>query len=1114
MSVNDRIFNETIISKSCDEDIEVYQNIESQTGTPKKSIFNSKSERSPKRSPSGTTVHHSPGIGKLFSLDLVTKEELSPSKHGSTVRILDFNEHDDIQNMFGDEWKVNDLDENCIEELDLSTMQHCEVLTLTRHSDRLEIKLKDATDKQATCFIEGIWLDTPLCPGEIVSIIATRNSSNQFHVDNTSGLIVLRPDHLVSSTNVVAGVFCKRKAILQERWRGIDSANTAMTIGILIHELVQKALTQEITDIKKLQSEADRIIKESIQRLYDAGLSEEEAHSNMQIYISPLADFMEKYVSKRLPATVPQQMQKDKWNGYIDKVLDIEENLCCPQLGLKGKIDATLQVTIHDRKGSQQEVVPLELKSGKASVSAEHRGQLVLYGMMLSLQRREDPTRALQRGLLLYLKDRVELREVSCGYPERRDLVMLRNQLVEHLAASPHDIDPEQLTDIEEASLLLQQRLPEPVHHESACTKCPYLTICSLHLWHTNGPTVTEKHPLSKLHEQALGHLSPEHIKYFLHWAALLKMEENQTNTSPLHALWTDSPEKRSKRGTCAPNLQLKSVEVSEDRFLHLFDRKAVLKANSKDETSTKGPQEGDFSIVSIENRPWIAAGVVVLSKEKELHILLERDLSRRLSKATLFHIDTYESYATVVSNLTNLGVLMEDDDRAQRLRKLIIDKEEPQKKLPREVGRLGAKLMRSLNIQQQRAVLKALSANDYALLQGLPGTGKTQTISVLIQMLVGLKQRVLVTAHTHSAVDTVLCRLPTSIQVMRLGSEARVATQLSSRCEQRLTADCHTPQELDTLYNSMEVVGVTCLGANHAMLARSTFDVCIVDEATQVLQCTVLRPLFAAKRFVLVGDPEQLPPVVRSRAARRLGMEESLFHRLMKEEVTSTLQLQYRMNQAIVNVANKVAYKDRLKCADERIAQANLGIDLQQISHMPDWVTEACSTSADRAVVFLDLTTRPTADAKPCVNRDEACVVLALVDAMRQGGVKPEDIGVIAPFRDQVFLLKRSLARYTVEASTVDQFQGRDKSVIIYSCTRNDERQDDSKVRENEILSDQRRLAVSVTRAKYKLILVGSSAALRRYAPLWKLIEACATIPLSGDSIAAAQHKYQNLLL
>ena len=50
-----------------------------------------------------------------------------------------------------------------------------------------------------------------------------------------------------------------------------------------------------------------------------------------------------------------QTVKKDKnnWTGHIDKILDIEENLCCPKLGLKGKIDATVQVTIHERNGKK-----------------------------------------------------------------------------------------------------------------------------------------------------------------------------------------------------------------------------------------------------------------------------------------------------------------------------------------------------------------------------------------------------------------------------------------------------------------------------------------------------------------------------------------------------------------------------------------------------------------------------------------------------------------------------------------------------------------------------------------------------------------------------------------
>jgi DNA replication ATP-dependent helicase Dna2 len=64
-------------------------------------------------------------------------------------------------------------------------------------------------------------------------------------------------------------------------------------------------------------------------------------------------------------------------------------------------------------------------------------------------------------------------------------------------------------------------------------------------------------------------------------------------------------------------------------------------------------------------------------------------------------------------------------------------------------------------------------------------------------------------------------------------------------------------------------VVGTTCLGAGHPLFSQRTFDVCIVDESTQVLQVAVLRSLFCAKKFVLIGDPEQLPPVIRSKTAR-----------------------------------------------------------------------------------------------------------------------------------------------------------------------------------------------------------------------------------------------------
>lgn len=60
----------------------------------------------------------------------------------------------------------------------------------------------------------------------------------------------------------------------------------------------------------------------------------------------------------------------------------------------------------------------------------------------------------------------------------------------------------------------------------------------------------------------------------------------------------------------------------------------------------------------------------------------------------------------------------------------------------------------------------------------------------------------------------------------------------------------------------------MTCLGCAHPLLSKRVLDVCIVDESTQILQPSVFRALAASKKFILIGDPDQLPPVVRNQQA------------------------------------------------------------------------------------------------------------------------------------------------------------------------------------------------------------------------------------------------------
>ena len=68
--------------------------------------------------------------------------------------------------------------------------------------------------------------------------------------------------------------------------------------------------------------------------------------------------------------------------------------------------------------------------------------------------------------------------------------------------------------------------------------------------------------------------------------------------------------------------------------------------------------------------------------------------------------------------------------------------------------------LMRDLNSDQRKAVKKALMAEDYALILGMPGTGKTTTIACLVQVLVASGKSVVLTSYTHTAVDNILLKL------------------------------------------------------------------------------------------------------------------------------------------------------------------------------------------------------------------------------------------------------------------------------------------------------------------------------------------------------------------
>lgn len=133
----------------------------------------------------------------------------------------------------------------------------------------------------------------------------------------------------------------------------------------------------------------------------------------------------------------------------------------------------------------------------------------------------------------------------------------------------------------------------------------------------------------------------------------------------------------------------------------------------------------GEYVIVSTVHRLAVATGFVLNITSASITISLERDLLQKYKQET-FIIDKYESQSGNIFNFTNLGLLLDDTERSEKLRKIVIEKETPvyEKVLPKIISTEGAHILKQLNVEQRSAVLKALTTKSYMLIKGLPGTG------------------------------------------------------------------------------------------------------------------------------------------------------------------------------------------------------------------------------------------------------------------------------------------------------------------------------------------------------------------------------------------------------
>ncbi|EGW31946.1 ATP-dependent helicase NAM7 [Spathaspora passalidarum NRRL Y-27907] len=412
------------------------------------------------------------------------------------------------------------------------------------------------------------------------------------------------------------------------------------------------------------------------------------------------------------------------------------------------------------------------------------------------------------------------------------------------------------------------------------------------------------------------------------------------------------------------------------------------------------------------------------------------------------------------------------------------------------------------LNVSQTNAVRTVLQ-RPLSLIQGPPGTGKTVTSATIIYHLSKLnKEKILVCAPSNVAVDHLAEKLDLlGLKVVRLTAKSRedVDSSVSHLALHNLVNKGAKGEfkkliklknevgELSVedsriyfrnlrnseskLLDKCDIVCCTCVGAADKRLSQFKFRTVLIDESTQASEPEVLIPIVkGAKQVILVGDHQQLGPVILDRKAADAGLKQSLFERLVfLGHVPIRLEVQYRMHPCLSDFPSNMFYEGSLQngvTSDDRLIEDATFPWPMVDTPMMFWANYGREELSSSGNSFL--------------NRVEAMNVEKIITRLFKDGVTPDQIGVITPYEGQRAYLVQFMSMNStlldkrdqyldVEITSVDAFQGREKDFIILSCVRANDAQSIG------FLSDPRRLNVALTRAKYGLIVLGNPRALCR---------------------------------
>ena len=819
--------------------------------------------------------------------------------------------------------------------------------------------------------------------------------------------------------------------------------------------------------------------------------------------------------------------EQDQVMHYSREKAILEPSFVCEQLGLQGRIDlmtTDLQLLVEQKSGKNFSVDSQRPGEHGSMLTESHYVQLLLYYECLS-RNFNLPYNSID-GRLLYSRYQMPAGLPHAAYYRKLidAAIELRNQIV----ATEFYIAENGFSKL--IPLLQPEALKQKVISDNFWTRWIYPQISNI----TN--------PLQTM--------SPIVRSYFCHMADFVYREQIASQLGVVE-------------GTGNSTADLWNMPLSEKKEtgniytdLHIINKEQSSEYNGYDIITLEVPAQGDDFLPNFrlgdsvylypyfkEQEPDVRKSLLFKGSLMEIHSntlvvhlfdgqqnpdIFEEAGKRNVTgeHPILWCIEHSSLGGSASAALRSLHQLISDNSGK---RELLLAQREP--KTNKEI-----KLSREYHPTYDPIILKAIQAQDYFLLIGPPGTGKT---SMALQFMVreftspptlayreggGRGCSLLLMAYTNRAVDEICNMLSdNNIDYLRIGNEYTCDERFRDHLLDYALKDYNKLDDIkQKILNTQVIVGTTATMQNRSYIFDlKHFDVAIVDEASQILEPNIVGLLTKPDKFILIGDYKQLPAVVQQddslsivedEELHAIGLQDcrnSLFERLIRiekmngrDDFVGVLNRQGRMHPEIANFPNNEFY------FDEHLLSVPLP---HQEAEKLDYDTPSEDAIDDllkkhRMLFFPSVDCRRP-DISDKVNTSEAHIVANLLRRIHRFYNKKFDasktVGVIVPYRNQIAMIRKEIEKLqipellNVSIDTVERYQGSQRDVIIYSFTIQNIYQLDfltsNSFEEKGHIID-RKLNVAITRARKQMLITGNENVLKNNQLFKKLIESIPT--------------------